>query len=91
VLIPQAFWKIILLLRADGTHAVWGYDLPNVAALPGYARFVYALGDIEDISGLRFFSALMLSQRDRETAPNLPALNPLPADAAQAETIHKRK
>lgn len=88
---PVSCWKTVLLIRSDGSHALYTYALPNSATPPYFEQGSESLSDLEGATKLHFFAAVLLSLPERQAVHQLPAHAPLPADAEQAKTIHRRK
>ena len=88
--IPRVFWKVLLLVRSDGPHA-YAYAFRNTNTSPAFADRAVALEVVEEATGLHFFPAITIPDAERTITHQLPAHAPLPADAEQADTIHKRK
>ena len=90
VRIPGISWKVLLLIRSDGPHA-YAYALRNTNTPPAFTDRAVSLSAVEAATVLHFFPAVGLPDSERTVTHQLPAHAPLPADAEQAETIHKRK
>ena len=90
VRIPGMSWKVLLLIRSDGPHA-YAYALRNTNTPPAFTDRAVSLSAVEAATVLHFFPAVGLPDSERTVTHQLPAHAPLPADAEQAKTIHKRK
>lgn len=58
IVVPQAFFKVLLRQKADGTWTSIGFVMPNEAGNRPLMTYMLSVDDVEAISGIDFFPNL---------------------------------
>lgn len=58
IVVPQAFYKVFLRLKNDGTWASIGFVMPNIAGSKPLMTYMYSVDEVEELTGIDFFHQL---------------------------------
>lgn len=75
VSVPPAMWMVLLVKEGDGTYTAAGFLIPQHPKVKDFKRYLVPIDQIEEASGLDFFSRLSEgAQRKLEAYPGVKVL-----------------
>ena len=58
IVVPQAFYKVLLRQKSDGTWTSIGFVMPNEAGNRPMMSYMVSVNDVESMTGIDFFPNL---------------------------------
>ena len=58
IVVPQAFYKVLLRQKADGQWTAIGFVMPNQAGNRPLMTYMHSIDDVEQLTGIDFFPSL---------------------------------